>query len=240
MGRLADAQVLFERSLEIAREIGDLSGIGLALTNLAVSSAQLGAFAAARELAERGIESGRASSQRVVQANGLMTLAELDESQGDVTTAEARLDAACDHHAGIAERNLPAHALVARGAFLVRRGRAPEARRDFDEAIAVAQRQSRSAEQLLALAHLAAMPGGDAGAAQSALAVDGHRVPVLCRMEARFLLWRATADRDNLVEARRLLDHLVAHAPPECRESMLSNVVLHRQIAEAAKEAGVA
>ena len=52
-------------------------------------------------------------------------------------------------------------------------------------------------------------------------------------MNARFLLWQATRDRAHLVEAKRLLDFLVEHAPPECRESMLANVRLHREIAAA-------
>ena len=58
-------------------------------------------------------------------------------------------------------------------------------------------------------------------------------------MEARFLLWQATRDPAHLAEAKRLLDFLVEHAPPECRESMLANVRLHREIAAAAREQGL-
>jgi hypothetical protein len=53
-------------------------------------------------------------------------------------------------------------------------------------------------------------------------------------MEAHFLLFRATGDRAHLAEAKRLLDHLVENAPEDCRETMLSNVSLHRAIAAAA------
>jgi hypothetical protein len=55
----------------------------------------------------------------------------------------------------------------------------------------------------------------------------------------RFLLWQATHDRAHLAEAKRLLDFMVEHAPPDCRESMLANVRLHREIAAAAKAAGL-
>ena len=67
---------------------------------------------------------------------------------------------------------------------------------------------------------------------------DRHRDRLghVARMEALFLLWRATGERPHLEEARRLLDHLVDHAPEECREAMLANVPLHREIA-AAREA---
>jgi hypothetical protein len=55
-------------------------------------------------------------------------------------------------------------------------------------------------------------------------------------MEARCLLWQATRDPAHLAEAKRVLDFLVEHAPADCRESMLANVRLHREIAAAARE----
>jgi hypothetical protein len=58
-------------------------------------------------------------------------------------------------------------------------------------------------------------------------------------MEAGFALFEITGDRAHLVEAKRLLDLLVEHAPEDCRESMLRNVRLHREIATAAEEAGL-
>jgi hypothetical protein len=72
---------------------------------------------------------------------------------------------------------------------------------------------------------LAALEAGEAGA------------PTGDAMEARFLLWQATRDRAHLVEAKRLLDFLVEHAPPECRETMLANVRLHREIVAAWRDA---
>jgi len=53
------------------------------------------------------------------------------------------------------------------------------------------------------------------------------------------LLWQATNDRAHLVEAKRLLDRLVALAPPDCRAAMLSNVRCNREIVEAARANGV-
>jgi hypothetical protein len=56
----------------------------------------------------------------------------------------------------------------------------------------------------------------------------------------RFLLWQATRDPTHLAEARRRLDLLVEHAPADCRESMITNVRLHREIAAAARDHGIA
>jgi hypothetical protein len=50
------------------------------------------------------------------------------------------------------------------------------------------------------------------------------------RMEGHYLLWRATGDPGELETAQRLLDDLVAHAPPEYRERMVRMVALHRRI----------
>jgi hypothetical protein len=55
----------------------------------------------------------------------------------------------------------------------------------------------------------------------------------------RLVLWRVTGDRAHLAEAKRRLDELVAHAPEDCRASMLTNVRVHREIAEAAKAEGI-
>jgi hypothetical protein len=89
------------------------------------------------------------------------------------------------------------------------------------------------------MARLATLPGGDAAAALAALAAHEGRASVQEAMQARFLLWRATRDTAHRVEAKRLLDFLVEHAPPDCRESMLANVRLHREIAAAAREEGL-
>jgi len=58
------------------------------------------------------------------------------------------------------------------------------------------------------------------------------------RTESRLLHWKATHDPIHRAEARRLLDHLVEHAPEEYRESMLKNVKRHREIMEAWESRG--
>ena len=46
-------------------------------------------------------------------------------------------------------------------------------------------------------------------------------------------------DTAHLAESWRLLQHLRDHAPEESRETVMTRVSLHREIAAAAKEAGL-
>jgi len=89
----------------------------------------------------------------------------------------------------------------------------------------------------LVLAALANLPGDEhvesAVAAAAAAGEDNYTA------RTRLLLWRATGDTAHLAAAKRRLDHLVEHAPPEYRESMLTNVRVHREIVAAAKEASL-
>jgi hypothetical protein len=57
-------------------------------------------------------------------------------------------------------------------------------------------------------------------------------------MECRFRLWGLTKERTHLIEAKRLLDFAVEHAPEDCRTSMIENVPLHRDIVKAWEEHG--
>ena len=82
------------------------------------------------------------------------------------------------------------------------------------------------------------MPGGDVKVALQVFAEDGERMGPRAALEAKFLLWRATGDATHLVDAKHTLEGLVEDAPAELRESMLSNVCLHREIMEAWEEHG--
>ena len=51
-------------------------------------------------------------------------------------------------------------------------------------------------------------------------------------------LWELTQDQTHLTEAHRLLEHPRDHAPEDCRDSMIENVSLYRDIMKAWEEHG--
>ena len=84
--------------------------------------------------------------------------------------------------------------------------------------------------ETVARCELACLPGGDAADALAAFAEHEERLDAAERREARLLIWKATGDGAHLAEAKRLLDESVAHADPETRASMLTNLRLNREI----------
>jgi tetratricopeptide (TPR) repeat protein len=233
LGRLGEAREHYERHLALAREIGHRQGEAIATGNLGNVFYNLGRLGEAREHYERRLALSREIGDRSGEGFALHSLAGLSAEEGDAAAAERRYAEALALRREIGHRNGEAETLLLRGAHLARRGREAEARADLDAALAIACELSRADVEFLATAQLATLPGGDAGAAVAALAAHERGVDVQEAMEARFLVWQATHDRAHLAEAKRLLDFMVEHAPPECRESMLANVRLHREIVAA-------
>ncbi len=240
LGRYAEAREHLERQLALAREIGDRQGEALATVNLGGVCLNLGRFAEARERCERTLALAREIGNRSVEGHALGALASVACESGDAASAERLVTESLDLRRSIGARSEEADSLLARGALRARAGRNEEARADLEAALALARDLSLADVELAALAHLASLPGGDASAALAALATHGDRVEVRTLMESRFVLWQATREPSHLAEAKRLLDFLVEHAPPECRESMLTNVRLHREIVAAARDAASA
>ncbi len=236
LGRLAESREYQERYLALAREVGDRRGEVRATGCLGSLLRALGRFAEAREYCERHLVLAREIGGRRHEGYAHQFLADLAAEQGDTAEAERRLAEALELRRAIGHRDGEADTLCARGALRARMGREGEARNALGEALALAREHSLPAVELLAAAGLAALPGGDVATALAALAAHEARVPMQSATEVRFLLWQATHDRAHLAEARRRLDFMLAHAPPDCRESMLTNVRLHREIAAAARE----
>jgi tetratricopeptide (TPR) repeat protein len=72
-----------------------------------------------------------------------------------------------------------------------------------------------------------------ADAARATFREHHEKSPHLEAMECAFRIYQATGDPELLGEACRRLDHLVAHAPEEYRETMVGRVTLYRGIREA-------
>ncbi len=238
-GHLAEARKHLERSLALARETGDRRGETMATGNLGFVSSSLGRLAEAREHHERVLALARETGMRWLEGYPLYSLADVAAEEGDAMAAERLLAEALELHRAMGQRDGEAIALEARGALLSQLGRAEEARTALAEALAITRELSLPGVELLATARLAMLPGGDVALALAALAAHGGRAEMQSAMQARFVLWQATRDPAHLAAAKRRLDFIVEHAPPECRESMLANVRLHREIAAAAREQGL-
>ena len=160
------------------------------------------------------------------------------EEQGDADAAQSLYEESLALFRGIESPRGIATALVSIGRLRAANGCAGEAHTCLEEALALGYQLDASDTVVLAQCHLASLADRDATDALSALGKREERLEHAARMESRFLLWRATHDPAHLTEAKRLLDHLVDHAPEEYREAMLTNVRLNREVMEAWSEHG--
>jgi hypothetical protein len=74
------------------------------------------------------------------------------------------------------------------------------------------------------------LPGGDVDAALRTFETFEARLPLVAKMEARYLLWKATAAGTHLEAACGLLADLRGFAPEQDREDLIQRVPLYREI----------
>lgn len=91
-GEYVEARALFEESLDIYRELGDLGGTGWALIDLGIVTRYEGNHRAARSLLEEGLVSVKQAGDTKGMAAALGNLGLIARDQGDAGVAEAHLD----------------------------------------------------------------------------------------------------------------------------------------------------
>jgi serine/threonine protein kinase/tetratricopeptide (TPR) repeat protein len=239
LGRPGEARAHFERAIALAREIGHREVEAIATGNLALALGTLGRIREAREHLERSLALAREIRNRHIEGFALQSLADLSAGELDVATAERHYAEALDLRRKIGHRVGEAVTLRARGVLYARLGRIEEARAALDAGCVLARELEMPILEVLTTAELARLPDGNVSAALAAFAAHKGHADVSEAMEVCFRLWQVTRGPDHLVEARRLLVLLVEHAPADCRETMLANVRLHREIAAAAREQGM-
>ena len=126
--------------------------------------------------------------------------------------------------------------LVALGRIEAANGDTASAATHLDEALALARETKSPGTILSATVERARLPDGDSKAALAALAEHEERVDHRVRMQACFRLWELMQDKVHLAEAHRLLCFMRDHAPEDCRDSLIENVPLHRDIMKAWEE----
>jgi serine/threonine protein kinase/tetratricopeptide (TPR) repeat protein len=239
LGRFAEAREQYDHCLAVARDVGDLPGEANAHGNIGRVLVSLGRFVEAREHLMREFDFARRLDDAWLEAHALHSLATLASYEGDDAAADRGSSEALASRRAIGQSDDTAETLRFRGALLARLGRTDESRAALLEVLAIARERSLPDYELFATAALARFHDGDLSAALATLAAHESGSAMDEAMEARLLLWHVTRDRSHLAEAKRRLDFLVAHAPADCRESMLANVRLYREIAAAAREAGL-
>jgi len=219
MGRLADAAGCFQRHQVLAVEIDDKRAAAVAIGNLGRLEAMLGEPGAAREQTLASLDIARAVGARHLIAGSLLALGHLARDAGAPEEARRHYAECLSIVRATGDPMGTAEALVA----LARLGDDAPAR--LAEARALAERYDLPGPRLQAAA-----VAGDAAEAARVLDAAADRIGVPGQLESHFLLWKATGGRAHLEEARRLLDLLSRHAPPERRAGLREGVPFHREI----------
>ena len=231
LGRYADADAMFTRSLETLREAGDRAGVAVTLADHAPLRMDLGDGHGARVALEEALEIARDVGARDLEAAILVRLAAADQREGRPEQAEPRLRAALDLRKATGSRSGLVRCLVEIGRLHLARAEHSAARAHLGSGLALAEQIDLPWDRALAECLLALLPGADASRAVRSVERLLPRLEVREAMEARWLLGRATGDPVHVAEARRLLDEVVAGAPPDRRAAILDLVPLHRCIA---------
>jgi serine/threonine protein kinase/tetratricopeptide (TPR) repeat protein len=235
-GRLAQAREFHERHLELAREIRFRMGEAIALVNLGSLRRRLGAGdGARREFGASLVVCEEIGAQRVA-GYALKGLGDTARGESDLAEAARRYSETLDLWRRIGYAPGVAWTLVALGGVRIEEGREEEADSLLGEAADLAREIGSVGPLVLAAAERATFPADRVGEALRLLSEYASQLDADAAMRTRLLLHRATSDIAHLAEAKRILDHLVAHAPADCRETMVANVRLHRDIAAAARE----
>lgn len=236
IGHLARALDEQRRTLDLQRSLGVRRGEAVALVNLGPLEHKLGDTERARDFLQAALALAVESTFPYAEGYALCDLGRVEADAGrfdeaERLFAEARaLRERIGHAGGLAE------VAVASGRARAAAGDSAGAVRLFRDGLARARLLKIPNATVAAASELAAA-SGDAAAlveAEAALAEHQETLGVYERMSAGFVLWRAAGDPAHLAEAKRRLDFLVEHSPPDRRRAMLANVRLHREIAEAA------
>jgi tetratricopeptide (TPR) repeat protein/tRNA A-37 threonylcarbamoyl transferase component Bud32 len=237
LGRWADARAALEASMALSMEVEHGSGESSVLVNLGPLVAELGDLERAADALESSLSLARETGARYQEGYALFELGELAAMSGDAVRAASLHERALALRREIGHRDGVAESLVSLARVRAAEGAHAAAAAHLEEAVALCAELDLANFATLAAVGRALLPGGDAAAAAASLAKNGARMMLRERMEAHWLLAVATRDPEHAAAARRILDELVEHAPPECRSAMVERVPLHRAIARPRYEA---
>ena len=139
MGRYEEAQRYLERSLAIAREIGDKARIARALQPLCAVALAQGDFAGARRHAEKALSLAEELGNQRELAGALITVAQLDRTEGRLDSAEPLYTKALEIGRAAGDRELTAVGLLNLAMVAIGRGTPEHASEMLLDVIAIAE-----------------------------------------------------------------------------------------------------
>jgi len=258
-GDLLVAAGHFERSLAMARAMGQLTEEGAFLNNLGAVYPMLGEYERARECLEAGLQVARQTGRRSTEASLLLNTASVAHLQGDDTAALGFAHAALDHAVASGQRDLEAFAHAVTGHAQLGLGRLDAARQAYSTAHAMLDALTLRDQQVLdpvsGLARVELAAGRLDEAMLHALKLlahidaggsfDGTEEPLLVPLSCYRVLAAAGHPRADAVLAwthEALQAKAARIADPRAREGFLERVPHHREILQAwlARPAGLA
>jgi tetratricopeptide (TPR) repeat protein len=219
-----------ERLLELRRESGECDGLWAELAGRGEARLWLGDPDSARRDLEEALELARRAGDPLGTADVLIALAELEWNEGDAPAARRALLEARELLGPTGETGSMIDCAIGLARLAAEECRPLEARAEIEAAGNPAERGGQAGLLLLLAAWRAVLPGGDAPGVSARLPELEARAPNRHRMEARFLLWRATGEHRHLEEARRLALEARDLSGFPYREAMLARVRLFREI----------
>ena len=138
-GDFVPAKEAFERSLELAREVGDSSAEAAALAQLAWLAMSAGQYDEASELAEKSTELATATGDKLTASGALSTLAEIAAANDDYVEAIRLFERGLALRRGLGDKRLMANSLLRLGRAELTLGDDEKATALLEEGLAVAR-----------------------------------------------------------------------------------------------------
>ncbi|MHC4959333.1 MAG: protein kinase domain-containing protein [Planctomycetota bacterium] len=222
----------FTRHRAICTEIGDRESVGSATVNLANAEMTATRFEQALKFADEAARvADEASSRRIAAHSELirgLALLSLD----DLEQAEKATDLALERYLGTGNEIGIGMAHRAVGRIQMALGNSERAAKHLQSAIDIAEAVSAPGLLVICLALRAQLAGGDPAAAAAALDEHAARMGLGDRMEAAYLVHKATGDAARIEYARQLFDVLRSKMPPGTTAADLDRDPLYRALAE--------
>ncbi|MHC5033150.1 MAG: serine/threonine-protein kinase [Planctomycetota bacterium] len=229
-GRFAQAQTTLRRATSLAAKTGRQSTLAAAKHNVASVTAKLGLIEDALRENDETLALHRRIGDRHGEGNDLSLRAGAHEAAGDLEAAERFARESLAIRREIGDTGPAAATLVNLARLRLDRGRKKEAVPILEEALEMARGANARSAVVHALGHLASLDPRYVDPCREALEEHGPHMQLADRLEAHFLLWKATRDPAQLQEARELLRYLIDNAPEECRETMVTNNPVYREL----------